>query len=499
MLEPGSQSSSSDDGVQRPNRFQGSDNTWREWTHEERGLFASLQQQRSKDLSAHLFNAHRLSQRNSEVKEISASNSWTPRTHWYHVDPATGKFPPTRWTAWPLKPTVVPRRSDEVVEVAAASLGDRATSSYKRLEDVLLSTALSIARKKWNSRPDGHSRETASLPVERERSPVRENPPEPEKTLEPEKLPAREESLKFKSDYFVRDSSDSGEEQLSSDIDRANPTVYTPTLSADEEECARILRPIVRSAMARFDKLLTLMHSSGQHRSHSIASESESSKSTGIKPVEYSNDETETSAAELVAGNSRKRKRKPTKPNPRDWSEVVGVAGISGWDRDALQATTIRCSSLFGESMSFATIRDRDPTGTPADLVHYTPSYKPLPASSHREWDLKSLRCPHSDCKRFGEQFSAASRLAQHIRQVHKWDPASEFPHWLRSTDEPSTYEEEFLRPIQRSQGWRGRSVTRVREGNESDVNGAQATKRAKLTEQDRKIDVTKKNEKERR
>jgi hypothetical protein len=48
---------------ERENRFTGPASTWRDYTADERGLIASLDQERAGDLGVHLYNAHALKSR----------------------------------------------------------------------------------------------------------------------------------------------------------------------------------------------------------------------------------------------------------------------------------------------------------------------------------------------------------------------------------------------------------------------------------------------------
>jgi len=56
--------------------------------------------------------------------------------------------------------------------------------------------------------------------------------------------------------------------------------------------------------------------------------------------------------------NNRKRKRpvlRTEKLLTRDWSDVVGMAALSGWDSNVVQRASERCARLFGENMLFRT------------------------------------------------------------------------------------------------------------------------------------------------
>ncbi|TKA76748.1 hypothetical protein B0A55_03644 [Friedmanniomyces simplex] len=124
---------SEDSEEQRENRFQGPASTWRDHTREERGLAASLDQQRANDLSVHLYNTHALKARLRDPQLAAAAKPWQSKRGWLRVD-GEGKVPwhpDPHWTAWPLPASEVPRR-EEVFGVSPADLdGD---GSYRKVE-----------------------------------------------------------------------------------------------------------------------------------------------------------------------------------------------------------------------------------------------------------------------------------------------------------------------------------------------------------------------------
>lgn len=64
--------------------------------------------------------------------------------------------------------------------------------------------------------------------------------------------------------------------------------------------------------------------------------------------------------------NHRKRKRpvlRTEKLPPRDWSDVVGMAALSGWDPNVVRRAGERCARLFGENMLFRTFFEGESEG----------------------------------------------------------------------------------------------------------------------------------------
>jgi N-terminal acetyltransferase B complex catalytic subunit len=167
----------------------------------------------------------------------------------------------------------------------------------------------------------------------------------------------------------------------------------------------------------------------------------------------------------------RKRKRRGANKVPtlrlRDWSEVLGLASMTGWDAAIIDRAAKRCSALFGESMAFRTLHEEGSEKPPDDPVQYTPDLifapKPLDndieaanSSSERPyWEQGAQRCPHVGC--FGNQedyFPIAYRAVEHCKKHHGYDP--------RDQENQSTpmlgaiHEDGFLQPIPLQRGWRG-------------------------------------------
>ncbi|KAJ4293218.1 N-terminal acetyltransferase [Kalmusia sp. IMI 367209] len=118
-----------------------------------------------------------------------------------------------------------------------------------------------------------------------------------------------------------------------------------------------------------------------------------------------------------------------------DWSEVLGIATIAGWNKRAITRTTQRCASLFGEGMSFRAFDEGLATQHLAEPVQYNPSTVPTlgDLGSHEPGFLTStksskrpyfkpgtLRCPHRGCT---TQWKYPSDTIKHVKRVHSYDP----------------------------------------------------------------------------
>ena len=98
-----------------------------------------------------------------------------------------------------------------------------------------------------------------------------------------------------------------------------------------------------------------------------------------------------------------------------DWSEVLGIAAVKGWDAGAVARTAQRCAALFGESMSFIPLEGNLSSKTIPERVQFTPSTIPPPdaLSAPKGALLKrplfqygTQRCPHVGCKGNKKKFT---------------------------------------------------------------------------------------------
>ncbi|KAF2856799.1 hypothetical protein T440DRAFT_463017 [Plenodomus tracheiphilus IPT5] len=147
-----------------------------------------------------------------------------------------------------------------------------------------------------------------------------------------------------------------------------------------------------------------------------------------------------------------------------DWSEVLGLAAVKGWDERVLARTAQRCANLFGESMSFRPFNaDTTPQSLP-DQVQYTPSTVPPPRipsllgdrSERRPFfQVGTLRCPHTSCFGHDKDFPVPYRVIEHCIRVHGYDP--------RTNDDDNEVRtlggvqiDGFLQPVTLKPGWLG-------------------------------------------
>ncbi|KAL8661530.1 MAG: hypothetical protein Q9168_008378 [Polycauliona sp. 1 TL-2023] len=323
----------------RPNKYQGPPSTWRDWTAAERQIAASLDQLRAKDLSAHLYNFYCLKRRIDSTREWQ--NETDPDTD-DHVSTSRRRkawLPVRTWTAWPMDPKDVPRLSDEFTWEDNADERTKVEKpvpfSSELLSDVLVARVCKKAKERFYEREWEDS--DAELP----------EPPSDRDSRAQLRIP-----------------------ELAGDTKQ-----YEPVVMADDERAKSILQPSINHVLHKLDILLMGLH-------HARSSYATANKTTAQSQP---NTDDESSAG-------KKRKRKASRPNLgrkssqrrsshssdeasepaaesttsfsklksglglRDWSDVLGVASVSGFPPDVLARAAERCSNLFDEGIVFRTL-----------------------------------------------------------------------------------------------------------------------------------------------
>lgn len=213
-------------------------------------------------------------------------------------------------------------------------------------------------------------------------------------------------------------------------------------------------------------------------KSSNTAVQPDDSESASDYGAEFGEDDALDSEASRGNTNRRKRSRSASTAegedsnNTRDWSraglmdwsEVLGIAAVKGWDQNALARTAKRCSALFGERMSFRPFEEDLATKPLADPVQYTPAtiHSPdgLPFNAPRPekrpyYQAGAIRCPHPDCYGHHKDFRMAYRVIEHCMRQHGYDPRTN-----DSDNEERTHGgvhiDGFLQPITAKQGWLG-------------------------------------------
>lgn len=251
-----------------------------------------------------------------------------------------------------------------------------------------------------------------------------------------------------------------------------------PVFSADDDRSDALLRPTINHVMSRLDRLLLALHQSRQTHVQrprdgdtSDSSARSSSRSPSTKPstkrskkssqpqtatrtrrsrrtgsasrpsspsdlvVFDDSGEDETYEPEQSEARSRspsnrasspesesqitspsgKKRRDPPRPGLRDWSEVLGMASLTGWDPVVIERARNRCRDLFGEDMHLYTLAEHH--GSSAD------ENEPIDhVLNSRSVQSASWRCPLSNCFRNMQPLEHGFRWREHMRKAHKYD-----------------------------------------------------------------------------
>ena len=406
----------------RPNTHRVPPSTWRNRNLSERRLTTSLDQLSAQDLAVHLYNAFALSRgarssnRQIETNDDVSEQIWSP---------------PKLWTAWPLAPAVVPAEDEGLCWESEVYSDSRSRSNKPGPREVLKEILLGHLQKKAKERfLEWRRRDDSSGPSEVD---LREN----------------EEGL----------------------------DLLKPVVMADDDLAASIAGPTIRHVLSMLDGLLTGLHHAryayvgsdgsadasddnfedrevGQKRK--LSHRSEQNVFTRRKPESKvltnpstPQDETDFDAAgqsKTSTGSESERpdskskvtkrlKRRKRRYGLRNWSDILGVAAMAGWEPTVVQRAAARCASLFEEGINFRTLKENDNDWTEFSVLPNTSFEETehndraanseasrVRAPRHLDGDGKAswFYCPVNDCNRSRRGFFEACRLTRHLKQVHK-------------------------------------------------------------------------------
>lgn len=437
----GTDQDSSED--ERENRFVGPASTWRDYTADERGLIASLDQERASDLSVHLYNAHALKSRLYDRHTAAASKPWHNKNRRIKPDNdgTTPWYPDSNWTAWPLPAEDVPRKSegfgkDVLIDNAAEGTFKMpiAWRAGADLDDEVQALMLRKAKERFIIRSKAHGDVTTRQPsATRSPSEIRSSPPE--------ELPSRRSSLASE----ARSNASDGEIE-SAQLD----DLTEPEFMVDDDVTRRLLGQSSRHVLAELDKLLIGLHTSRQYRtSDSTAdtkptikprSQKRKRRSTANEtPVPLARIDSDTVEEDHERTLKRDYAKHPSGNHnryPRDWSEVLGIASVTGWNPAVIERAAKRCSALFGERMTFRTMPETA-AGKAADrLAEYVPEMIPdfdvfddvedelePEAQEQPSYNIENgFKCPEESCPQRNRLYEKRFMIRQHLRRVHKYD-----------------------------------------------------------------------------
>ena len=393
----------------RQNRYFGPASTWLSWTEQERTTALSLDRVRSQDLSLHLFNGFGLkrkaqalsggeAKRRKKAKERQSSLV-APATDESDTEHQTqrkdGGFRLAKsWTAWPMPPNLVPR--EELLPRMFVNGIHRLTNDFRPsadLEEWLMATATRFARESWNAREWERGENLApalkrDMKVEHEDDPKLTSPPKDEMIDEDNQsqgsyaeedvspsAPAGDEPM-FYSQPVGFDDEASSIKHEDSEGEEPEPD-RRPVPIADDDKARQYFLPSARHILSKLDDLLIGLHKAryvyaakpqGRARGRSTQSQSPDyshsrgrashSRSVSRRRARSSSANTDVSGASNVSTASNRHPRRIQKMGLRDWSDVVGVASLTGWDPSIVRRASERCGKLFGENMLFRTFHE---------------------------------------------------------------------------------------------------------------------------------------------
>lgn len=417
-------------GVTRPNRWDGASSTYRRLISGERGAYEGILANRSMDLAAHLYDSFVL--RNQKADEQLGPDDESE-------DPAAVK---KVWSGWPMLAENVPR-SDEYVR---RQLDDPDTYRMEPdprpsadLEESIMASMLKTAKERFMAR--GWDNDDPILRSQEE--------PDP-------KMDTEDEDLK-------QDGSRLGD-------GAADDEPFHPVFQADDDKSRRQLRPLSRNVITQMDRVLMGLHHAmqGRSRARGTSYEPKSDTEGETSPTNSRSDSrgrklytSDRDTSKQAPSQSRGKKQKPDpyifqRGEQRDWSEVMGIAAMTGLPSDAIMRASKRCSDLFGQDMEFRRLHegkmrkvedlghgkwrlayiesDSEGNNVPIKRPQKRPKIKkrdtvrgsdsndvqrpsrPKGKGEHRKADIV---CPFTTCPRHTFGFSRTWNLTLHMRKAH--------------------------------------------------------------------------------
>ena len=387
--------------LSRPNKYHGPPSTWRNWTAAERELAASLQQLTANDLSVHLYNAFRLKNWSRKRRERRGAEQYEE-----DFESSQPWLPPKVWTAWPLPPDVVPRegeisRWEEPGDRSRQYHGRRGTNSNS-LKEVLVGHVLKKAKERFRARQleDDQPSDVIGKPrrkVESQSGHSQDSGEDSSMSSSDTRDRGRAERLAARPEGDVND-----DEQQSQNSEVSFQEGYTagplrgypdkisddskPEVMVDDEKASDILEPTLNHILAKLDRLLMGLHyarsayaassdpasisrkgvdrsrrsSLGKRKRSKSKHRSSRAQSCNLSSTGSDNDTAKSKPPPNSRTRSQEaapsRRNRKTKIGLRDWSDVLGVASMTGWESAVVDSAITRCAALFDEGVTFRTL-----------------------------------------------------------------------------------------------------------------------------------------------
>ena len=318
----------------------------------------TLSDVRRQDLSLHLFNAYWLKRKHEgrpiqPSKKVKGKGPISPAEDGMVVDEeGNQRWPPRSWTSWPLHPRQVPREEDDLETDSASGINSRPSAT---LEECLIATTTRFTREKWETRawqPDTppkrdmkveHDEEDMSMTDSKDSSEHQEETPEPDAAetfdTEPESDGG---SPGFLSQVWPLAGDTKSKVKLEEEFSSDEEQISRPVPMADDDLIRSIMLPSTRHVLSKLDDLLL-----GLHKTRQAYAVPKLRRGSDDSDAEAPRSQDSSRSQHPSKSRSRKREHSTSRPgispsnlangrrdlNPRDWSEVIGMAHLTGWDR----------------------------------------------------------------------------------------------------------------------------------------------------------------------
>ncbi|KAJ5866249.1 hypothetical protein N7534_000802 [Penicillium rubens] len=406
-------------GVERPNLFDGHATSWRNYNADDIGAYNAMITHRTRDLAAHLYNAHviRRRARDTARKSHGVVDQAPLRVHKW-------------WAAWPVHAATVPRPNELIQRTMDASDNFQMQPDPRpsaELEECITAFILKTSKETFQAR------EWTFEEIEDNSR----NKMDGEDELMDDELEKKEED----------------EEEEEAPVDTR---ILRPTVLLDDDRSLRQLRPLARNVISQVDRLLYGLHcamkgrkfeedsgdeqwgdsdeedypvrenrqrgsrsrSRGRRSARQESRERELSRrsnsvriSTGLDTENESLPEVSQTRAQSRGSSASRDNSRHTKGRLRlrDWSEVMGLASMMGLPAPAVMRASKRCADLFGEDMEFrimpeGRVRKKRKADAREEYVYTEsesdndsappspqPSPVPIPQPSHRPEPIPEL------------------------------------------------------------------------------------------------------------
>ncbi|KAK2766675.1 hypothetical protein FQN54_005988 [Arachnomyces sp. PD_36] len=439
--------------IDRDNKYRGPESTWRNWTRHERQEAGAMETARARDLAIHLFNSHALKRRAARFQATDEQEEPEDLRGMAEAASASSFAPPNRWVAWPVPASEVPRTGSVVFDDELSFRMPPDNRPSAELEDCLMAEMLRAAKERFEQRGQRLRRVKSSKRMKRETS--------------------RASGI---------DQTTEDEEDRKSDVDMDAEAEFRPVVSADDEASKKLLLPAARHTLSQLDSLLLSLHyareayamTGGRSGGDSVTeTEAESvvatkssprkrrmkssrrAQSRGRKrarssptmrvPLRYSESGSEYEESDKSSSRSsslepqekvvqRRRSASGTDRKERlglrDWSDVIGIASMTGWSQQVVMRTAQRCAQLFGEDMLFRTLdgegmrqeksASRGPSPARGSSEESGSESKAIPRKGNaRAAHRGNVFCPIEGCARQKNGFSRTWNLNLHLKRVH--------------------------------------------------------------------------------